>query len=174
MDKKLTPQQVNFCYAYVETGKPSEAAKQAGYSQKNASQAASRLLRKRNIQDLIATIQADAARKAQITAESVAADLVEIKDMAMGRKPKPMAMITKDGELIEREGRQADLAQANKANELLGRHIGMFGNENTQLDMTRGAMELFFQGIADKFSLDPPCVRGDKRGVLLEDGEIVE
>jgi phage terminase small subunit len=50
MVKKLSVKEKKFCAEYVKSGKKEESAVNAGYSKKTAAQAASRLLKKVNIQ----------------------------------------------------------------------------------------------------------------------------
>ena len=49
----LTEKQTNFCINYVKTGNATQSAKDAGYSEKTAEQAASRLLRNVKVQKYI-------------------------------------------------------------------------------------------------------------------------
>lgn len=66
MAKELTPKQIAFAEAYIETGNASEAARRAGYSAKNADVQGAQNLAKPSISAYIArrTAAQDAARVA--------------------------------------------------------------------------------------------------------------
>jgi phage terminase small subunit len=85
LSKKLTPKQEKFAQNVAKGMKKKEAAKQAGYSEKNAARAGTMLTSKANpeVQDRIHALQTKAANKAELTLGNHLVDLKEIRDGAM-------------------------------------------------------------------------------------------
>ena len=85
MSKKLTPKQEKFAQNVAKGMKKKDAAKQAGYSKKNAGRAGTMLTSKSNpeVQDRIHALQTKAASKAELTLGNHLVDLKEIRDGAM-------------------------------------------------------------------------------------------
>ena len=85
MSKKLTPKQEKFAQNVAKGMKKKDAAKQAGYSEKNAGRAGTMLTSKSNpeVQDRIHALQTKAASKAELTLGNHLVDLKEIRDGAM-------------------------------------------------------------------------------------------
>lgn len=74
-----TEQQKLFAYAYFNNkGNATDAAIKAGYSKKTATQIASRLLTKVNVQDIIKELNAELKERAIVTKEQIAAELAKI------------------------------------------------------------------------------------------------
>jgi phage terminase small subunit len=102
----LNPKQAAFVREYLKDFNATQAAIRAGYSQKTAKEQGSRLLLTNvHVKAAVKKGQEKAAEKAEITAEWVRDKLVDLHAAAM---------------------EEGDFAPANKALELLGRHIGMF------------------------------------------------
>ena len=85
MSKKLTPKQEKFAQNVAKGMKKKDAAKQAGYSKKNAGRAGTMLTSKSNpeVQDRIHALQTKAASKAELTLGNHLVDLKDIRDGAM-------------------------------------------------------------------------------------------
>jgi len=85
LSKKLTPKQEKFAQNVAKGMKKKDAAKQAGYSEKNAARAGTMLTSKSNpeVQDRIHALQTKAASKAELTLGNHLVDLKEIRDGAM-------------------------------------------------------------------------------------------
>ena len=85
MSKKLTPKQEKFAQNVAKGMKKKDAAKQAGYSEKNAGRAGTMLTSKSNpeVQDRIHALQTKAASKAELTLGNHLVDLKEIREGAM-------------------------------------------------------------------------------------------
>ena len=85
MSKKLTPKQEKFAQNVAKGMKKKEAAKNAGYSEKNASRAGTMLTSDANpiVKDRIHQLQTKAATKAELTLGNHLVDLKEIRDGAM-------------------------------------------------------------------------------------------
>jgi len=85
LSKKLTPKQEKFAQNVAKGMKKKDAAKQAGYSKKNAGRAGTMLTSKSNpeVQDRIHALQTKAASKAELTLGNHLVDLKDIRDGAM-------------------------------------------------------------------------------------------
>ena len=127
--EKLTDKQIKFCEEYLVDLNATQAAIRAGYSERSARQIASDMLTKHDIQDYIAERQAALTEKTLITTEWVVKRLKEISDRCMQSEP---VMIRTENGMIESGEYKFDSSGANKATELLGRHIGIFEKDNKQ------------------------------------------
>ena len=85
MSKKLTPKQEKFAQNVAKGMKKTEAAKQAGYSEKNADRAGTVLTSKANpvVQKRINELQTKAADKAVLTLKNHLEDLKDIREGAV-------------------------------------------------------------------------------------------
>ena len=85
MSKKLTPKQEKFAQNVAKGMKKKDAAKNAGYSEKNASRAGTMLTSDANpiVKDRIHQLQTRAADKAELSLGNHLVDLKEIRDGAM-------------------------------------------------------------------------------------------
>jgi len=121
-EKKLTPKQRAFAREYVKEGNATEAAKKAGYSKTAARQIGSENLSKPYIQEEIQEKQAVLAEKAQVSAEFVINNFLEILNFN-----KQVEEFTQnDGENVRVKKKMIDAQAALKASELLGKHLGLF------------------------------------------------
>ena len=85
LSKKLTPKQEKFAQNVAKGMKKKDAAKEAGYSEKNAGRAGTMLTSDANpiVKDRIHQLQTKAADKAELTLGNHLVDLKEIRDGAM-------------------------------------------------------------------------------------------
>jgi len=121
-EKKLTPKQKAFAREYVKEGNGTQAAIKAGYSKKAAQEIAYENLRKPQIKEVIEAKQAVLAEKAQVSAEFVINNFLEILDFN-----KQIEEFTQgDGENVRVKKKMIDAQAALKATELLGKHLGLF------------------------------------------------
>ena len=67
----LNPRQQRFCECFVACGNATQAAKEAGYSDRTAYAQASRLLRNVKVDTRIRELQDAAAKRSEITADRV-------------------------------------------------------------------------------------------------------
>lgn len=127
----MTDRQHRFIELYLQTLNATEAYKGA-YGISNDRTAASngnRLLRNADVAAKIAAAQQERAERARVDADYVVGNLTEIAERCMERAP---VMVRKGREWVQKtdeEGRsvwQFDARGANKALELLGKHLGIF------------------------------------------------
>lgn len=137
---KLTPKQQKFCEEYMIDLNATQAAIRAGYSSKGANVTASQLLTKSNISTRVQELKAKRAAKTEITADYVLTGFKEVAERCLQRIPvmewdsvnKQMVQATdEEGKAIW----QFDSGGANKAFEMLGKHIGIFEKDNTQKEI---------------------------------------
>lgn len=115
MCKKLTPKQERFVDEYLIDLNATAAAKRAGYSEKTANEIGTQNLVKLSIQEAIAERQKDRQERTEITQDWVVRNLKKIAERSMEHDEAPY------------------MQAANKALELLGKHLGMF-RDSVQMD----------------------------------------
>ena len=103
---KLTGKQESFCQHYIVDLNATQAAIRAGYSKKTASEIGFENLRKPQLQLRIAQLQKKRQEEVKISQEMVIKNIVEDRASAINVDQYSVAM---------------------KGNELLGKHLGMFG-----------------------------------------------
>lgn len=116
----LTPKQERFVAEYLIDLNATQAAIRAGYSAKTAQEQSSRLLSKDIVASAVAARQSKVADKLEISHEWVLSKLVENIDRAM----QAAAVLDNDGKPTGEY--KYDGSVANRALELVGKHIGMF------------------------------------------------
>lgn len=119
-ERSLTDKQRRFVDEYMVDLNATQAATRAGYSEKTANEQGCRLLANVSIAAVIADRQKAVSNKLELSAEWVLERLVENVDRAMQVAEIKNADGTRTGE-YKYEGNVA-----NRALELLGKHIGMF------------------------------------------------
>lgn len=122
---KLNAKQEMFCKEYLVDLNATQAAIRAGYSERTASATASRLLANVNVLARVKELKAKRAEELELDAYWVLKRLKDISDRAMQAEPV-MTFDPALGELVETGEYQFDSTGANKATELIGKHIGMF------------------------------------------------
>ena len=127
--EKLTDKQIKFCEEYLVDLNATQAAIRAGYSEDSAKQIAYENFTKPYLVDYIAEKQAELRDKTLISTEWVVKRLKEISDRCMTAEP---VMIRTEEGMKESGEYKFDSSGANKATELLGRHIGIFEKDNKQ------------------------------------------
>lgn len=123
---KLTDKQAAFVRQYLVDLNATQAAIRAGYSERTANAQAGRLLANVGIREAIEKAQAKRAQRVEVTQDYVLSNLVEVVERTMQRAP----VLDRKGEQVtDEEGRAVwtfDAKNANRALELLGKHLGIF------------------------------------------------
>lgn len=126
---KLTDRQKEFVRQYLVDLNATKAAIRAGYSERTAYSVGQRLLKNVEIQRAVAAAQAKRARRVEVTQDYVLSNLVEVVERTMQRAP----VLDRKGEQVtDEEGRAVwtfDPKNANRALELLGKHLGIFADK---------------------------------------------
>lgn len=126
----MTKRQIKFCEEYLIDLNGKQAAIRAGYSEIRAEVTASELLTKTDIQQYIQKKQQIISDKLNLSQEWVLERLKAISDRCMQTEA---VMVWVDGEQVPSGEYKFDSSGANKATELIGKHLGMFP---TKVDMT--------------------------------------
>ena len=140
--KKLTPKQSRFVKEYLVDMNATQAAIRAGYSEKTARSIGMENLTKPDIEEAIAEARAEREERTEITADYVLMGLKTVADRCMQAE-----------EVLDADGRPTGLFRfnangANKALELLGKHLGLFDKKGDDLDSLKGILE-HMKGLGD-------------------------
>jgi len=122
---KFTAKQMMFIEEYMVDLNATQAAIRAGYSEKTACAQASRLLTNVNILARIEELKKTRAERLNLDAYWVLKRLMEISDRSMQAEPV-MQWDYEEQQLVPSGEYQFDSSGANKATELIGKHLGMF------------------------------------------------
>lgn len=119
-EEKLTPKQERFVQEYLIDLNATQAAIRAGYSQKTADVQGPRLLGNVRVARAINAAQAETAKRLNLSQDWVLQRLKDISDRCTQAEP-----------VFDRQGEPTgeyrfDSAGANRATELIGKHLGMF------------------------------------------------
>lgn len=153
---ELNPQQRRFVAEFLKDCHGTQAAIRAGYSQKTAASQASRLLRNAQIQAAIQQGLSKVERRAVIDAAYVLNGLKEVADRCRQKVPVMIrhgrGMVQKteeDPETGEERGVwEFDSMGANKALELLGKHLALFTEKLEASGPGGGPLELVIRDLA--------------------------
>ncbi|PJL44737.1 terminase small subunit [Stenotrophomonas maltophilia] len=88
----LTPKQQRFVQEYLQDHNGTQAAIRAGYSEKTAKQQGSRLLTEPRIQAAVRAGQKKVAKKAEVTVDSLMAELEQARKLALKEKQASAAV----------------------------------------------------------------------------------
>lgn len=123
---RLTPKQQRFVEEYLLDLNATQAAIRAGYSAKTADRIGPRLLGNVGVARAIEDATKKRAERAEVDAEYVVRNLREVAERCMQKRP---VLNMKGEQVVDEEGNAKwtfDSKGANRALELLGKHIGMF------------------------------------------------
>ena len=79
----LTPKQMAFCRAYIVSNNATQAAIEAGYSEKTAKDIGCQNLKRDRVQDAMAVFRADVAERNRITEDDLLIELEEARQAAL-------------------------------------------------------------------------------------------
>ena len=158
-----------FCREYLIDLNGTQAAIRAGYSKKTAEATASRLLRNVNISSRVQELKEKRADELELDAYWVLKRLKDISDRSMQAVPV-MEYDHSAGELVETGEYQFDSTGANRATELIGRHIGMLDPKiSAQVKKLEAETEFIkartqlIKGVEKDTSLMEALIEGRKR-----------
>ncbi|ATW45290.1 terminase small subunit [Glaesserella parasuis] len=126
---KLTDKQQRFVEEYLIDLNATQAAIRAGYSADTARQIGAENLSKLVIQEAIQDAQNKRAARVNVTQDDVLKGLLEIISMSTGKQKITETELSKvDGSIVPMDVEKVcfEPHAANKALELLGKHLGMF------------------------------------------------
>lgn len=133
----LTDKQEAFCQEYLLDLNATQAAIRAGYSESTAQEQGSRLLSNVIVASRVRELMSGRAERVQVDADWVLGRLIEISNKCMEAKaimvfdPVDKRLVQKatpDGDLLY----EFDSSGANKATELIGKHLGFFEQHQKQ------------------------------------------
>lgn len=125
----MNDKHIRFCEEYLIDNNGKQAAIRVGYSERRAEVTASELLNREDIKERISILKKELSEKTKLTAEWVINRFKEISDRCVQAEPV-MAMI--NGQLVETGEYKFDSSGANKATEMIGKHLGFFEKDNKQ------------------------------------------
>jgi phage terminase small subunit len=127
----LTPKQERFCREFLVDMNGTKASVRAGYGERSAHVTASRLLKKANVAARISELQAETAKRLEVTVDSVMADLEGLCASAVAAK---------------------QFGPAVRAKELQGKRLGMFIDRHDISESSNHADESLAARIAKEYS----------------------
>lgn len=135
-DNRSKSRQELFVQEYLVDLNGTEAAKRAGYAPTGAAVQASRLLKKDKIRARIDELMRERSERTKIKADYVVESLREVVERCLQRTPVMKWDHTERRlkQATDEEGRsvwQFDSIGANRALELLGKHLDMFGSKSS-------------------------------------------
>lgn len=133
----MNPKQQRFCEEYLIDLNGKQAAIRAGYSERSAEVTASRLISNAKVSARIAELKAARVERTEITADYVLTGLKEVAERCLQRVAVMEFDYTEKSMVQKRddEGKgiwEFDSSGANRAFELLGKHVGIFEKDNSQ------------------------------------------
>lgn len=126
-----------FCFEYLKDLNGTNALIRTGYKPHAANVKASKLLSKANVKARVQELIAERAGEAGVTAEWIITKLKILVERCM--QPEPVMIWDHElGQMMQKKNEDGDLVfefdsnGANKALELLGKHVGLFEKDNLQ------------------------------------------
>lgn len=122
----LNEKQKQFCEEYIIDLNGTQAAIRAGYSEKTANRIASELLSKLDIQEYICELKNKRSERVKYSQDELMRDILEVKNRCMQANP-----------VLDKEGNETgiwkfDSNGANKALDMLAKHVGFYETDNKQ------------------------------------------
>lgn len=129
--RKLTDKQERFCQEYLVDSDATKAAKRAGYSEKSAGYIGYQLLQKTPVKARLIELRKEQTERVHIDADYVLSSLKAVAERCM--QAEPVLERGEDGEWIPTGEFKFEHSGANRALELLGKHLSLF---NDKLNVT--------------------------------------
>ena len=136
----MNEKQKQFCEEYIIDLNGTQAAIRAGYSAKTANEQAAQLLAKLSIQEYIQKIKNQRSERVKYSQDELMRDILEVKNRCMQANP-----------VLDKEGNETgiwkfDSNGANKALDMLAKHVGFYETDNKQkafnISVNREAVEV--------------------------------
>ena len=136
----LNEKQKQFCEEYIIDLNGTQAAIRTGYSKKTANRIASELLSKLDIQEYICELKNKRSERVKYSQDELMRDILEVKNRCMQANP-----------VLDKEGNETgvwkfDSNGANKALDMLAKHVGFYETDNKQkafnISVNREAVEV--------------------------------
>ena len=136
----MNEKQKQFCEEYIIDLNGTQAAIRAGYSAKTANEQAAQLLAKLSIQEYIQDIKNKRSERVKYSQDELMRDILEVKNRCMQANP-----------VLDKEGNETgiwkfDSNGANKALDMLAKHVGFYETDNKQkafnISVNREAVEV--------------------------------
>ena len=136
----LNEKQKQFCEEYIIDLNGTQAAIRAGYSKKTARAIANELLTKLDIQEYICELKNKRSERVKYSQDELMRDILEVKHRCMQANP-----------VLDKEGNETgvwkfDSNGANKALDMLAKHVGFYETDNKQkafnISVNREAVEV--------------------------------
>ena len=136
----LNEKQKQFCEEYIIDLNGTQAAIRAGYSKKTARAIANELLTKLDIQEYICELKNKRSERVKYSQDELMRDILEVKNRCLQANP-----------VLDKEGNETgiwkfDSNGANKALDMLAKHVGFYETDNKQkafnISVNREAVEV--------------------------------
>ena len=136
----LNEKQKQFCEEYIIDLNGTQAAIRAGYSAKTANEQAAQLLAKLSIQEYICELKNKRSERVKYSQDELMRDILEVKNRCMQANT-----------VLDKEGNETgiwkfDSNGANKALDMLAKHVGFYETDNKQkafnISVNREAVEV--------------------------------
>ena len=136
----LNEKQKQFCEEYIIDLNGTQAAIRAGYSKKTARAIANELLTKLDIREYICELKNKRSERVKYSQDELMRDILEVKNRCMQANP-----------VLDKEGNETgiwkfDSNGANKALDMLAKHVGFYETDNKQkafnISVNREAVEV--------------------------------
>ena len=136
----MNEKQKQFCEEYIIDLNGTQAAIRAGYSKKTANEQAAQLLAKLSIKEYIQKIKNERSERVKYSQDELMRDILEVKNRCMQANP-----------VLDKEGNETgiwkfDSNGANKALDMLAKHVGFYETDNKQkafnISVNREAVEV--------------------------------
>ena len=136
----LNEKQKQFCEEYIIDLNGTQAAIRAGYSAKTARAIANELLTKLDIQEYICELKNKRSERVKYSQDELMRDILEVKNRCLQANP-----------VLDKEGNETgvwkfDSNGANKALDMLAKHVGFYETDNKQkafnISVNREAVEV--------------------------------